>query len=351
MTKLLSLLATLMLVPTLLYSQTTQERYRKYINEYKQLAVDCMRDYGIPASIKLAQGLVESDAGDSRLAKEANNHFGIKCKSTWRGETISHDDDAKGECFRKYPSSHQSYIDHSEFLSSSARYDALFDYDITDYKSWAKGLKSAGYATNPAYADMLIRVIETYELHNLDLGGDVGKSEEPAEQEAPKAQESTAVKVVAIAAPAQQPKPEENTTTTQSAKPKSYSGAKALPSDFAIYKVKPTTIYRNNNVAFVIAQKGDNFDSLAARTGKSKKALMNFNQMSYEPSQIEEGTIIYVAAKKSKAANGHISHSVGRGQTLHYVSQLYGVKIENLADLNNFDTNYTIKMGQRLRLR
>lgn len=336
----LSLLSLFMLLSVALFSQSRDQRYRSYISKYKQLSIDCMRDYGIPASIKLAQALIESDAGESRLATKANNHFGIKCKSDWRGETISHDDDSAGECFRKYSSAYDSYIDHSEFLSNSSRYDFLFDYPTDDYQAWAKGLKSAGYATNPAYADMLIKIVEEYELYNLDKGGDVGSNEPEAEPEL----------TVVTVAPVQQAVV---ATTSKSSliERNIYDGAKALPGDFAVLRTSPITTYRNNNVAFVIAEDGDTFDSLASKTGKSKKALMTYNQMTSDPEEITKGTIIYVAAKKSKAANGHLSHSVARGETLHYVSQLYGMKIEKLAELNNFDSSYTIKQGQRLRLR
>lgn len=343
MVRKLSLLSFFMLISIVLFSQSRDQRYRSYINNYKQLSIDCMRDYGIPASIKLAQALIESDAGGSRLATVANNHFGIKCKSDWKGQTISHDDDAAGECFRKYNSAYDSYIDHSEFLSNSSRYDFLFDYQTDDYKSWAKGLKSAGYATNPAYADMLIKVIEEYELYNLDKGGEVGVSKEEQQQPEPQL-------TVVTVAPMQQAAV---VTTSKSAlvERNIYDGAKALPGDFAVLKTSPVTTYRNNNVAFIIAENNDTFDSIAAKTGKSKKSLMAYNQITKEPEEITQGTIIYVAAKKSKAANGHISHSVARGETLHYVSQLYGMRIEKLAELNNFDANYTIKQGQRLRLR
>ena len=141
---------------------------QQYIKEYKDLAIQEMNRTGIPASITLAQGILESDYGNSRLATEGNNHFGIKCHSDWNGKRIYHDDDRKNECFRKYASNYQSYKDHSRFLTSSRRYAFLFDYDRTDYKKWARGLKKAGYATSPTYASKLINLIERYQLHQYD---------------------------------------------------------------------------------------------------------------------------------------------------------------------------------------
>ena len=139
----------------------------EYIDKYKDEAIYQMKKYKIPASITLAQGILESGDGNSELAKKSNNHFGIKCHSDWKGERVYHDDDIKDECFRKYNTVRDSYDDHSEFLLRS-RYADLFEYALTDYKSWAKGLKKAGYATNPNYAKLLIKIIEENELYKLD---------------------------------------------------------------------------------------------------------------------------------------------------------------------------------------
>ncbi len=149
-------------------AQTTTRA--EYIEKYKDTAVAHMEKYGIPASIKMAQGLLESNNGNSRLATEACNHFGIKCKSDWTGLTVHHDDDAPGECFRRYSSAEDSWADHSEFLDNGVRYQSLFTLDPLDYKGWAHGLKAAGYATNPRYAEMLITIIEDNQLYLLDRG-------------------------------------------------------------------------------------------------------------------------------------------------------------------------------------
>lgn len=141
---------------------------KEYIEKYKELAVKQMRKHKIPASIILAQACLESSNGNSELARKANNHFGIKCHNGWKGKGYKHDDDRKGECFRKYNSAEDSFSDHSYFLISGSRYNSLFDLKITDYKAWAHGLKAAGYATNPKYARMLIDIIEEYQLYKLD---------------------------------------------------------------------------------------------------------------------------------------------------------------------------------------
>ena len=143
---------------------TTEE----YIAQYKDVAIKKMREYKIPASITLAQGILESGSGNSRLARKANNHFGIKCHKEWHGKKFYMDDDEKHECFRKYPKAADSYRDHSKFLTQRGRYTFLFQYDITDYKKWAYGLKKAGYATNPKYPRLLIKIIEKYHLDQCD---------------------------------------------------------------------------------------------------------------------------------------------------------------------------------------
>ena len=165
-------------------SLRARQSKEEYIERYKNIAIDHMERYGIPASITLAQGILESDSGNSTLAKSSNNHFGIKCKKNWTGARVYHDDDAKGECFRKYGSVEESYQDHADFLDQQPRYDSLFAYASNDYRSWARGLKAAGYATAPDYAQRLTRIIEEYELYLLDEdnGSSLYSSRRRAEQ-------------------------------------------------------------------------------------------------------------------------------------------------------------------------
>ena len=152
-------------------AQSRSKQYEAYIKEYREIAVEEMKRYHIPASITLAQGLLESGAGQGTLARKSNNHFGIKCGSDWDGKTVKHDDDARNECFRVYKNAKDSYRDHSKFLAERSRYASLFELKITDYKGWARGLKKAGYATNPRYAEQLIGIIELYDLHKYDTKG------------------------------------------------------------------------------------------------------------------------------------------------------------------------------------
>jgi len=148
--------------------KTYAEEIKLYVDNFKEIAQNNMRSLGIPASITLAQGILESGVGKGKLAQTANNHFGIKCHTGWTGETIHHDDDAAQECFRKYKHPSESYRDHSLFLTTRTRYSKLFKLDKGDYKSWAKGLKEAGYATDVKYPDKLIGLIERYELYKYD---------------------------------------------------------------------------------------------------------------------------------------------------------------------------------------
>lgn len=157
----------LMLSPFFVIGQNKSNSTQDYINTYTKIAIEQEKQYGIPACITLAQGILESGSGRSRLATEANNHFGIKCHNDWKGKKIYKDDDKKNECFRVYDNAEQSYIDHSLFLVGKKRYAELFQLKITDYKGWAKGLKKAGYATNPKYPQLLIDIIELYDLANI----------------------------------------------------------------------------------------------------------------------------------------------------------------------------------------
>jgi len=176
------ILFTFFVFPLLLVAQYTEADIHKYIEMHKEMAIKKMVEYKIPASITLGQGIYESAAGTSRLAREANNHFGIKCHKEWTGDTIKHDDDALQECFRKYKATEESYNDHSLFLTTRQRYANLFKLDIMDYKAWSHELKAAGYATNPQYAERLISLIERFDLARQDtiamqLFGDKIKSE------------------------------------------------------------------------------------------------------------------------------------------------------------------------------
>ncbi|MCC8036372.1 MAG: glucosaminidase domain-containing protein [Rikenellaceae bacterium] len=302
--------------------------HSEYIEKYKHIAIEHQDIYGIPVSIKLAQGLLESDCGNSRLAVEANNHFGIKCKSDWTGETISHDDDAKGECFRKYESPERSFLDHSEFLDKSARYQALFDLDITDYKGWAHGLKAAGYATNPHYAELLIKIIEDYELYALDTA-------EPA-----------AGRDYAYLEPQQ---PLEDVSPAGDAL---FIPAEKVDVDNYVISVRTVSgypVYHNNGSEFVVAAGGDTYGRIAAAAGVSEAKLRKFNDVT-AAHQPKPGEQVYIRQKGKKATNGKLIHTVKEGETMHSISQMYGVRLKNLSKINRRPVDAPLRQGQQIRL-
>lgn len=269
--------------------QTTEE----YIAKYSDIAVREMKKHGIPASITLAQGILESDAGNSRLATKANNHFGIK-KHDWTGPTVTHDDDKKREHFRKYRNAEESFKDHSEFLVTKERYSDLFTLKTNDYKAWAKGLKKAGYATNPHYATLLINLIERYELYKFD----------------------------------------------------NVSSIRSVKSKFATDR----TIYVNNHVKYIIVEGGDSFESLANKFGMRQWELPAYNNL---PSDYElvAGDILYVRNKRSLSEKSIKFHRVQEGESLRDISQMYGVRIKSILRKNRMEIGEQIKVGQVLFLR
>ncbi len=254
------------------WAQQTMTR-KEYIERYAPLAVEQQTLYGIPASITLAQGLLESANGNSRLAREANNHFGIKCGSSWDGPSVRHDDDALQECFRAYSSPEESYIDHSLILLERKWYRPLFDLDPKDYKAWAHGLKKAGYATNPLYAELLIKIIEDYELYRYD--NSLVADWQPATPEQPTTTTDTSEKATTTTPeqPTEAPEPEEPQ------KPRTV--------DVDNYRVAITTIgeygiYSEGGKRYVIATEGDNLARVAKRLGVSVRRLRKINHL--EPS-------------------------------------------------------------------
>lgn len=283
-----------------------------YIDKYSALAISEMERTGVPASITLAQGLLESGAGKSRLAVKANNHFGIKCHKSWTGEKIYHDDDAPGECFRSYSKAEDSYRDHSDFLRYYDRYKFLFDYEITDYKSWAYGLKKAGYATDPAYADKLIKLIESYSLQNFDSG--------------------VVVKVVSP-----------DKLERASVMPQSYDEK----FEFALDR----PVYQKNGVACVYSEAGDTYASLALAYNLFTKEILRFNDLD-ESEELLPGTIVYIQAKKRRAAKGLEMYIVAEdGESLRGISQRFGVRMSSIIRRNHLSADEPLIKEQALKLR
>jgi len=283
--------------------------HAEYINKYKDDAIRDMKRAGVPASITLAQGILESDAGNSRLAREANNHFGIKCHVGWTGDTFYQDDDEKNECFRKYRTVLESYDDHARFLRDRERYAFLFEYDITDYKKWAHGLKKAGYATNPRYADLLIRIIEENNLSVYDRDG----HNMPVDDKDPSA---LAVKPV---------REEDNGSATGN-----------------------NLNFNSNHVPYIIAKKGDTWYSVAVKNELRMWQILKYNDAG-ETESLQEGDIIYLKPKRGKSAVK--THIVQEGDNLRSVSQRYGVKMKTLIKVNHFDHDLELKPGQEIKLR
>ena len=315
MTKLLSALVAL-LMPLAVLS-AADDAYKKYIEKYSDLAVKEMKRTGVPASISLAQGLLESNAGRSTLAKKGNNHFGIKCHNDWTGKTMRMDDDRRRECFRVYPNVEASYRDHSDFLRSNDRYKALFELKKDDYKGWARGLKKSGYATDPAYANKLIAIIEEYELYRFDKKVKVEKKT-PREVEAPRP------------------------VTVQESKKIFNESHK-----FSMSK----QVYEQNGVPFVYAHEGETYRSIAAANGLFLKEILRFNDLDREMS-LKTGDIVYLAHKKSKGAKGTYKYVVGRdGETMRDISQRFAIKLDKLEKMNPALKGKRLQEGDTVMLR
>jgi len=284
--------------------------YEKYIKQYSSLAVQHEKKYNIPASITLAQAILESGAGQARLAKEANNHFGIKCHADWKGGRIYHNDDRKNECFRKYRSVSESYDDHSKFLVQHSRYAKLFKLNKKDYRGWAKGLQDCGYATDRGYANKLISMIETYQLYQYDQGGKSGK------------------------------------TTTSSP---STTTAKGSQQKGAVTKL-PRDIFKTHGLIYVIAQPNDSFEKIAKDLDFKPKKLAKYNEVPAD-FPIQYGDIIYLEKKKKKANKPYYNHKVLVGESMHSISQRYGIQVKQLYKMNNKDADYVPAEGDMLKLR
>ncbi len=300
---------------------------KQYIEFFDQDAVAEMLKSGVPASITLAQGMLESDYGNSKLAREAKNHFGIKCHSSWKGKTYYMDDDAKDECFRVYSSVYKSYQDHSDFLKRNRRYSFLFDLKRTDYKGWAKGLKKAGYATNPKYPDLLIRIIEENELWKFDKmdQGDLKKLGASSDGRS---------------IYADQPK--------KGDKGKGNSTGSKTSSD-ASQKWDTKVRVSKNKIRFVYAQKGDNPKKVADRYDLGHWQIKRYNELK-KGAPLKAGTIVYLQPKRGKFKGDQKTHTVKSGQSLWHISQLYGIKLKKLAKRNQLDPKANLKTGQRIRL-
>ena len=281
------------------------QAYQTYINQYKDLAIEQMLRYRIPASITLAQGVFESGAGKSDLVRQGNNHFGIKCHN-WTGPTQYHDDDARGECFRVYSDARESYEDHSKFLARQPRYASLFSLGTTNYKGWARGLKQCGYATNPQYATKLIQIIELYNLDQYDRAKSYDRFMA------------------------------EHSGTDQPI------NAEGL--------LHPIQIFNDNY--YLVARQGDTFKSIAKEVNISWRKLAKYNERD-KHDVLSKGDIIYLKKKRRKAPKEYKKrpHVVQVGESMYSISQKYGIRLKNLYKMNDLDPSAQISVGMKLRVR
>ncbi|MCD7974170.1 MAG: glucosaminidase domain-containing protein [Candidatus Azobacteroides sp.] len=276
----------------------------EYIEKHKDLAIYHMHTYKIPASIKLAQALLESGAGKSALVKAGNNHFGIKCHKGWDGECIPFDDDAPQESFCKYKSVEDSWDHHSRFLTRRGRYSFLFEeLDIKDYKGWAKGLQKAGYATDKKYADKLISMIERYQLHKYDSAKPPKNAPKPSKKE-----------------------------------------VELITDGRNFYKTPAGLLY-------VEARAGDTYSIIAKEIGFKEKDLMKYNDRKNHKETLTDGEVVYLEMKMKKTNPPHYYHVVSSGETMHSISQRYGIRMDNLYKMNGKKSNYQPEKGEQLKLR
>ena len=324
--KKLFVITLLMLVGAVSLGAAERQTREEYVEKYKAIAIAHMERYGIPASITMAQGILESDSGNSRLSLSSNNHFGIKCKKSWTGDRVYHDDDAKGECFRAYPSVEASYQDHADFLDQSPRYDSLFAYPSDDYRSWARGLKAAGYATAPDYAERLVKIIESMKLYLLDKenGNKI----------------YTASKTAAANTEAWW---ESNVAT---------SDEQINPNAFrvTVNSHKGYGVYRTNHTYYVVAKEGDTFESLGEIFDISAKMLRKFNDVAKD-AQLAKGNIVYIERKKTQWLGNTMQHKVVRDENLYSLSQSYGIRYKSLAKLNHLSAGEDVRKGDIIRLK
>lgn len=292
----------------------------EYIEQFKDIAVNEMKRSGVPASITLAQGILESENGNSELVKKSNNHFGIKCKNTWTGETVTHDDDANGECFRAYTNAGESYRDHSDFLKANKRYGSLFDLDPEDYAGWARGLKKAGYATNPRYPELLIKYIEQYELQQYTL--------------------------IAL-----NKQPEANIVQTESNKMEqpveTVAGKVVSESDMSGPAIEPGKVTSINSAKCVFVKKRTSLLVVADKYNISLSKLMDFNDMA-EEGLLGKDQFIYLEKKSKTGAKEY--YIVEPGETLYDVAQVNGMQLKHLLEYNDLKGDSKVAAKTKLFL-
>ena len=333
------------LAPTEEWVRMTPE---EYIYRWRTTAVEHMEHYGIPASITLGQAILESGYGNGYLARVANNHFCIKCKKSWTGGRITHADDNPDDCFRVYDSPEASFRDHADFLNEGTRYDFLFAYATDDYKSWAKGLKQAGYATAHDYDQRLINIIERYSLHILDGKDGIARYDEYMAHE-------LGIDLQALAGEAAA---EESVTQIEErgVAPRdiatAYADSGIDPNNFRVTMNSHHgyNVYLTNGAHYIVAKAGDSFASLGALFDIAPATLRKFNDLKGEV-EPAAGDIVYIERKASRWNGDAVYHTVVAGENLYLISQLYGIRLQPLSKLNRVRASETLTPGQTIKLR
>ena len=293
---------------------------QQYIDQFAKLAIQEMNEFHIPASITMAQACLESGDGNSPLASDANNHFGIKCNSSWTGPSVRQDDDARNECFRKYKTAIESFRDHSKFLTSSARYAFLFDYGIKDYKKWAYGLKKAGYATDPQYPERLLKIINDFQLNQLDEYYNSKRS-----------------------------------YTTPEKREVAYNGGNKRKGNlgidnFSINPYQTRNVERRNGAKAFIAKEGDTYEQIAQEFSLKEWEIFKYNDAK-KGDKLTKDAIVYLQTKRGSAPSGNDFHVMKNGETLWEVAQWYGVRLNALYRKNRMAQGEEPVAGQNISLR
>ncbi|MES2006453.1 MAG: glucosaminidase domain-containing protein [Bacteroidota bacterium] len=328
--------------------QAQKEKAEAYIHTYKELAITEMMRSGVPACITLAQGILESQSGESNLAKVSNNHFGIKCKTEWTGAKTYHDDDEKGECFRVYSSVEDSYKDHSDFLKNRPNYAFLFKLDPTDYEGWATGLKKAGYATSPTYPQKLLKVIHDYNLQQYSLDA-IARLQSPAATQ-PLVNTTTAIVPEPVAKQPETVLPTPDDRIIKEAAAKEEPIATEVTAAVKVKKTNnyPAGIFSINHTRVMYALEGVSLLSLANQYDIPLSRLIEFNELK-EMDVLDTDRLLFIERKPKKGASDF--HVVVEGESLYDISQLEGVRLESLLEYNHLSKGTAPVKGNKLFLR
>lgn len=324
------LVASLLFILSGLQAQTKNQAYLDYIAKYSDMAIEQQRKHKIPAAITMAQGILESSAGRSELATQANNHFGIKCTSDWKGRTINKDDDKANECFRRYANVEDSYEDHSLFLLRK-RYESLFALPIGDYKAWAYGLKACGYATDPKYPEKLIQLIELYELDKLTMDQRLKKGGFVSDEDLAWQDHSDQSGAIDHVAP-------------------------GVINDYVAPPMEDMELYQDhrsgyrNGVRFIIAGAGETYASLALFLNIRERTLRRYND-ALDTRELKEGDMVYVYPKKKQSGRKYRYYYFKPGDDAWEIAQKYGIRLKSLYELNGIPYGTPLKTAQRLKLR